>query len=121
MMEAVRTSEMSVYFNGTTRRYIPEGCHFHTRRCEKLKSQQTCYDFRCPVTVSFGEDAFVLKINFHKMNDINKVCVFFVYPAFTLIMYVMKYYQICTRATQNRMAGRVFRSHAIECRWTYVD
>jgi hypothetical protein len=26
-MEAVRTSETSVYFNGTTRRYIPEGYH----------------------------------------------------------------------------------------------
>jgi hypothetical protein len=25
MMEAVRTSEMSVYFNENTRRYIPEG------------------------------------------------------------------------------------------------
>jgi hypothetical protein len=27
MMEPVRTSETSVYFNETTRRYIPEGCH----------------------------------------------------------------------------------------------
>jgi hypothetical protein len=27
MMEAVHTSETSVYFNETTRRYIPEGCH----------------------------------------------------------------------------------------------
>jgi hypothetical protein len=26
-MEAVRTSEKSVYFNQTTRRYTPEGCH----------------------------------------------------------------------------------------------
>jgi hypothetical protein len=78
MMEAVRTSETSVYFNGTTRRYIPEGCHFHTRRRENLKSQQTCRVFRCPVTVSFGGDAFVLKINVHKMDDINK-CVFSLY------------------------------------------
>jgi hypothetical protein len=29
MMEAVRTSESSVCFNETTRRYMPEGCHFH--------------------------------------------------------------------------------------------
>jgi hypothetical protein len=29
MMEAVRTSETSIYFNETTRRYIPEGCHLH--------------------------------------------------------------------------------------------
>jgi hypothetical protein len=27
MMEAVRTSETSVYFNETTGRYIPESCH----------------------------------------------------------------------------------------------
>jgi hypothetical protein len=27
MMETVRTSETSVYFNNTTRRHIPEGCH----------------------------------------------------------------------------------------------
>jgi hypothetical protein len=27
MMEAVRASEMSVYFHEATRRYVPEGCH----------------------------------------------------------------------------------------------
>jgi hypothetical protein len=27
MTEAVRTSETSVYFNKTSRRYIPEDCH----------------------------------------------------------------------------------------------
>jgi hypothetical protein len=37
-MEAVRTSETSVYFNETTRRYIPEGYNPHTRRRENLKS-----------------------------------------------------------------------------------
>jgi hypothetical protein len=31
MMEAVRTSETSVYFNETTRRYIPEGCHLQVK------------------------------------------------------------------------------------------
>jgi DNA-directed RNA polymerase subunit E'/Rpb7 len=30
-VEAVRTSETSVYFNETTRRYIPEGCNVRTR------------------------------------------------------------------------------------------
>jgi hypothetical protein len=30
MMEAVRTTETSVYFNGTIRRFFPEGCHFET-------------------------------------------------------------------------------------------
>jgi hypothetical protein len=30
--------DWSVYSNETTRRYIPEGCHLHTRRRENLKS-----------------------------------------------------------------------------------
>jgi hypothetical protein len=38
MMEEVRASETSVYYNETTRRYILEGCHLHTRRREDLKS-----------------------------------------------------------------------------------
>jgi hypothetical protein len=37
-MEAVRTSEMSVNFSLTTRRYIPEDSKLHTRRRENLKS-----------------------------------------------------------------------------------
>jgi hypothetical protein len=32
MMEAVHTSETSVYFNETTRRYTPEGCNFELHR-----------------------------------------------------------------------------------------
>jgi hypothetical protein len=35
-MVAVRTSETSVHFNKTTRRYMPEGCHRHTLRRENL-------------------------------------------------------------------------------------
>jgi hypothetical protein len=38
MMEAVRTSEMSVNIYLTTRKYIPEDSKLHTRRCENLKS-----------------------------------------------------------------------------------
>jgi hypothetical protein len=38
MMEAVHTSETSVNFNVTTRRYIPEDSKLHTRRRENLKS-----------------------------------------------------------------------------------
>jgi hypothetical protein len=39
MMEAVRTSETSVYFNETPRRMkLPEGYNPHTRRRENLKS-----------------------------------------------------------------------------------
>jgi len=36
-MEAVHTSETSVYFNETTRRSIPESYNFHIRRRENLK------------------------------------------------------------------------------------
>jgi hypothetical protein len=36
MIAAVRTSEMSVYFNETTWSYIPESCHLHTRRRQNL-------------------------------------------------------------------------------------
>jgi hypothetical protein len=38
MMEAVRTSETSVYFKETIRHYIPEGSNIYTRRRENLKS-----------------------------------------------------------------------------------
>jgi hypothetical protein len=31
MMEAVRTSETSVYSNETTRRYVPEGSHLNIK------------------------------------------------------------------------------------------
>jgi len=37
-MEAVRTSETSVQFNMTIRRYIPEDSKLHIRRPENLKS-----------------------------------------------------------------------------------
>jgi hypothetical protein len=39
MIEAVRTSETSVY-SETTWRYIPEGSNLHTRRRENLKSHE---------------------------------------------------------------------------------
>jgi hypothetical protein len=38
MIEAVRAYETYVYF-ATTRRYIPDDCHLHTRRRKNLKSQ----------------------------------------------------------------------------------
>jgi hypothetical protein len=37
MMEAVSTSEASVNFYETARRYIPEDSHLHTHRLENLK------------------------------------------------------------------------------------
>jgi hypothetical protein len=38
MMEAVHTSETTVYSNETTQRYIPDGSNHHIRRGENLKS-----------------------------------------------------------------------------------
>jgi len=40
MMEAVRTSETSVYCTETTRLYITEAYHIHTRHRENLKSHK---------------------------------------------------------------------------------
>jgi hypothetical protein len=37
MTEAVRSSEASVYFNETTRWYIPKGFHLYTLRRENMK------------------------------------------------------------------------------------
>jgi hypothetical protein len=41
MMEAVSTSELSVYFHETTRHYITEGCHLHIRHLENLTSHKS--------------------------------------------------------------------------------
>jgi hypothetical protein len=38
MIEVVHVSETSDYFNETTRRDVPEGCHLHTPCRETLKS-----------------------------------------------------------------------------------
>jgi hypothetical protein len=38
MMEAVCTSETSIYFNKTIHHYIPEGCNLHTHHSYNLKS-----------------------------------------------------------------------------------
>jgi hypothetical protein len=43
VMEAVHISETLVYSNETTRRYIPEGSHLHSRRGENLKSHNIQY------------------------------------------------------------------------------
>jgi hypothetical protein len=41
MMEAVRTSETSVNFNVTARRYVPEDAELRTSRRENQKSRYT--------------------------------------------------------------------------------
>jgi hypothetical protein len=45
-LDAVRTSETSIY-SETTQRYIPEGCHLYTRRRENLKSHKRKWIFFC--------------------------------------------------------------------------
>jgi hypothetical protein len=42
-MEVLRTSETSVYVYETKRRYIPDGCHLHSCRCENLNSHNMIY------------------------------------------------------------------------------
>jgi hypothetical protein len=59
------TTETSVYFNETTRRYIQEGCHFHTRRRENLKS----HNFRS--TAMFTHDSPSLVPTLSQMNPIH--------------------------------------------------
>jgi hypothetical protein len=43
MTEAASTFKTSVNFYETTRRYISEDSHFHTRRRENLKSHKVVY------------------------------------------------------------------------------
>jgi hypothetical protein len=38
MIQIVRTSQTSVYFNETTQRFIPQGYHFQTRHRKNLKT-----------------------------------------------------------------------------------
>jgi hypothetical protein len=48
MMEAVRTSETSVYFIDTIRCNISEDYHLHTRRRENLQSHKFIFCFSLP-------------------------------------------------------------------------
>jgi hypothetical protein len=56
MMEAARTSEISVDIQLRTRQYMPEDSELHTRRCENLISHAVCsvgvtdWDFKCYLT-----------------------------------------------------------------------
>jgi len=57
MMEALRTSETSVHFNVSTRRYTPEDTKLHTRSRENLKSHI------CLFICSLLNDAFSITTN----------------------------------------------------------
>jgi hypothetical protein len=59
-MEAVRTSETTIYFNETTRHHTPEDCHFHTCRLENLKSRNHISCLRTGVMYSFFTDWLVM-------------------------------------------------------------
>jgi hypothetical protein len=55
MMDAVRTSETSVYPMSTTRRYVPESFNFHTQRHENLKLHLiTAMDYTHTVGIHLG-------------------------------------------------------------------
>jgi hypothetical protein len=51
MMEAVQTSETSVYTNKTTRHYTPEDSYLHSRRRENLKSRTVIMVFAYTCTL----------------------------------------------------------------------
>jgi hypothetical protein len=53
-MEAICSSETSVDFQRTTRRYVSEGSTLHNHRCENLKSY----------TVEISEYIFIFTFNF---------------------------------------------------------
>jgi hypothetical protein len=59
-VEAVRTSVTSVCINETTRRYVPESCHLHTRHREELKSyiytqvSQSTFPTGCPTKIIYA-------------------------------------------------------------------
>jgi hypothetical protein len=45
-MEEIYISEMSIVFQRTTRRYVPEDSTLHNRVCENLKSCKNIQFFR---------------------------------------------------------------------------
>jgi hypothetical protein len=68
-MEVVRVLETPVYFNETTRRYIPEGCHSHTRNLENLNSKLTLVLFVVYLTVLFVAHTVQRRIKGRSVND----------------------------------------------------
>jgi hypothetical protein len=77
VMEAVWTSEMLVYSSETTRRYIPEGSHLYSHRCENLKSHKSHSHVICLIDIYMpccGSllDYFILPIH----TTLKSKCVF---------------------------------------------
>jgi hypothetical protein len=66
MMEAVRTSETSVYFSETTQRYIPESCYIHTRRCENLESHSLNMSENRMLRRLFGAQREMVKVTYQR-------------------------------------------------------
>jgi hypothetical protein len=58
-MEAICSSETSVDFQRTTRRYIPENSTLHNHGCENLKSYKPEVN---KVVVELNDEAFYLEI-----------------------------------------------------------
>jgi hypothetical protein len=57
MMEAVHTSETSIYFDVTKRRCIQEGCYLHNRHRGNLKSHNSKY-----ITVQTGYSVLIASL-----------------------------------------------------------
>jgi hypothetical protein len=74
MVEAVRTSETSVYFKETTRRCIAEGCNLRNRRCKNLKSQASACDWSLKIKHGIGlKDVLLMQITFQYPEKILSV------------------------------------------------
>jgi hypothetical protein len=63
LMETASTSETSVQFNVTTRRYIPEDSKLHTRRRENLKSHIVTMHFVLMGFLCFSAIIFLNSVN----------------------------------------------------------
>jgi hypothetical protein len=66
VMKAVSACNTSVYFYETTRRYIPKGCHLHTRLCDSLKSHKLRAHYIRERLLPLGSDSFFLPVCYWK-------------------------------------------------------
>jgi hypothetical protein len=71
MLEAVCTSETSVYFNKTTLGYIPQGCHFKNSE-ENILGQEKIYKMETGKTQSEEIHMCVLCTGYYWGNQIKE-------------------------------------------------
>jgi hypothetical protein len=66
MMEAVRSSETSVYFSETTQRYNLESFYIHTRRRESLESHSLKMSENRMLRRLFGAQREMVKVTYQR-------------------------------------------------------